>query len=327
MMKKGLTPGVFNWIFVMLAGAVILLFFIKIIGVQTAITEREIGATVLSDTQTILSGRATSEDTQAIIKIPDKPFEFVCQEPCNLQTGCDSWFGIPGGELQIQTPLQPIFSPRNIETAELYAFVIGWNVPFHTSNFLMLAQPGMKIAFPSSAECNANVLCSDVFSQIPTPLKDRRIVVSGHIDNKNVRNIVFDDPMCSPTDNGGTTYCVDSSTREVTFPNLRTHSYYLAETIVAALFAEDSFAYECNLKKAFFRLSRVIEIYETKRTRLIDDWGINPVCMQNYLDLESDLIVIGNDYEVNSPVNFENAITLINQRNNIIRRNSCGSLY
>jgi len=323
-MKKGITAGVFNWIFVMIAGAVILLFFVKVITVQTAITEREIGATVLSDTQTILSGRATTEDSQAIIEIPDKAFEFVCQEPCNLQTGCDSWFGIPGGELRIQTPLQPIFSPKKIETSRLYAFVLGWNVPFHTSNFLILAQPGMKIAFPGPVACSGDELCSEVLGLIPTPLKDARIVLNdGPINHPAVRNINFSGG-CSSTAN---MYCIDSTTNEIHFPDGKTVFFYEPEAVVAAIFSQDSSSYECNMKKAFFRLNRVVEVYDDKRERLVRDWGVNPVCRQNYLDLELDLVQIATEYDSNVPTSFETAISLITGRNNVIRRNSCGSLY
>jgi len=325
-MKKGITAGVFNWIFVMIAGAVILLFFVKIISVQTAITEREIGATVLSDTQTILSGRATTEDSQAIIEIPDKAFEFICQEPCNLQTGCDSWFGIPGGDLRIQTPLQPIFSTRKIETSRLYAFVLGWDVPFHTSNFLILAQPGMKIAFPGPVACSGDELCSEVLGLIPTPLKDARIVLNdGPINHPAVRNINFT-PGCIASESKNI-YCVREATREITFPNGRTHNYYMPQALVGAIFSEDSFAYECNMKKAFFRLNRVVEVYEDKRIRLADDWGSNPSCLVQYLAMSSNLTQIGEDYRTNTPFNFESAMDNIVNSNNLIRRNSCGSVY
>ncbi len=324
-MKKGLTPGVFNWIFVMIAGAVILLFFVKIISLQTAITEREIGATVLSDTQTILAGRATAEDTQAIIQIPNKPFEFVCQEPCNAQTGCDSWFGMPGGDLSIQTPLQPIFSPEKIETSELYAFVLGWNVPFHVSNFLILAQPGMKISFP--IDCDTSSLCSEVYGLIPTPVKDRRIVtLDGFINNPNVRNIEFSSTCTQPH-----SYCIDESRQEITFPDGRVTTYYDAKTIVAALFAEDSAAYECNMKKSFFRLNRVVSVYDDKRERLLrphvkKGWGHNPVCNQHYTLMEAQLQIIDDSFGFD-PFAFNQAVVSIIESNNIVRRNSCGSLY
>ena len=68
----------FNWIFVLVAGTAILLFFTVVVVKQKNVSEMSTKATVLKSIEAIIIGASVGTDTTNIIDIPDSDIEVNC---------------------------------------------------------------------------------------------------------------------------------------------------------------------------------------------------------------------------------------------------------
>jgi len=58
--KKGVIEVQFNWIFILIIGAIILFFFFSIVKTQKTVSEKKISTTVRRDIRAILTGAGVS---------------------------------------------------------------------------------------------------------------------------------------------------------------------------------------------------------------------------------------------------------------------------
>ena len=73
--KKTQLAMPFHWIFIIIAGALILLFFVSIIYKQKAVAEEKLSITLISAVEEILAGSGVGEEeTQNVIDIPKTDF-------------------------------------------------------------------------------------------------------------------------------------------------------------------------------------------------------------------------------------------------------------
>jgi len=315
MNRKGITATIFNWIFVIIAGGVILLFFFKLIAVQTQISERESTSKILKDMQSVISARITGTGGDAEFLIPDKEFIFECKEPCNRATGCDSFITIEGSP-PVFTRTQVIFTSKKIRARKLFTFARSWDVPFQVTNFLYITSPGEKIVFPPN--CNTNTFCRRIFESIPKRIRDAEIVVqdTGFV-YEDAKYITFG--TC-PIDPSRKEICFKNNQVHF-FPDFIPHDYFLDESILGAIFSEDSSIYECNMNKAFFQLQNSIQVMEGKRNEMFDFYNsrgdVNCRNAMDNLDLDS----------LNLQYPDESTLDSIERTNDRLRRFSCSSLY
>ena len=69
--KKGVIEIQFNWIFVLIAGFIIITLFTTIIVKQRDVSEKSTNVMVLKNLDAILSGSEASAGTVNIVKIPE----------------------------------------------------------------------------------------------------------------------------------------------------------------------------------------------------------------------------------------------------------------
>ena len=122
----------FNWVYILIAGAVILMFFVGIVVKQKSAAEEDLQREVVNVLKSILVGASVSEKTMSSIKtsgLSKYTFEFKCQEG-------NSYFGIKGQNTQ-RTKLQPIFAPENIKTTQLLLWSLPYNLPYKIMDLLI----------------------------------------------------------------------------------------------------------------------------------------------------------------------------------------------
>ena len=69
----------FHWIFILIAGALILTFFVSIIMKQKSVSEQKIATTLITDLDEIISGAAAGDiESIHIVKIPETEIEYIC---------------------------------------------------------------------------------------------------------------------------------------------------------------------------------------------------------------------------------------------------------
>lgn len=331
--KKGMTSTVFNWVFIAIAGALIMLFFFKIITTQTEISENEITARIVKDMEDILVGKAVSTDSASEVKISEKDFEFKCEEPCNELTGCNSWLGIKKAQNKIELNTQPVFTIENLRSDKIYAFTQGWDVPFHTTNFLYIAIPGEKIIFPT--DCDLIPLCNKVFTLIPQKLKDARIVIqSDYIEQTKYKKYVEFGAFSGFIRKNE--IVIDEANGQIHFYEKGIKQseeyYFLEESIIGAIFTQDHKTYSCNMKKAFYKLKNLATVLEGKRGYFETYYtGLgNGNCVSSFLDIKPILPFFDVNYESLDAVKITDLKTKkqeLIEKNNQLRRFSCSSQY
>ncbi|MCF7798757.1 hypothetical protein K9M74_02535 [Candidatus Woesearchaeota archaeon] len=132
----------FNWIFVLIVGAVILLFFFTIIGGQSKTSEQTISINFAQRMKTILSA---TEQQPGTIKIYERipPFElsFVCNTQENLY-----YYAIEDIKM-VNTKYNIYFSPYNLQGDVIYTWTKSWSPTYSVGNFLYVTNDKEHFVF------------------------------------------------------------------------------------------------------------------------------------------------------------------------------------
>ena len=142
MPSKAQMQVTFHWIYVVLAGAVILLFFAGVVVRQKSLAEKELTADVVRIMETILAGAGVSEKTKNTIDtsgLSDLTLYFSCTESVGE-------FGILGGSSRAQNARDPLFAPQKIQSPQLIAWSLPYVFPFKIVDFLYVTAPTIKYA-------------------------------------------------------------------------------------------------------------------------------------------------------------------------------------
>jgi len=131
--KKGVIEIQFNWIFVLIAGALILTFFIIVVQKQKQVADVKLIGAIKADLSTILIGSQVSRGTSSLVDIPAVDIYYDCE-------------GYAITNLQAIDP-GISFSPNLLKGYNLMMWSLDWNVPFRVDNFLFITSPGVRYIF------------------------------------------------------------------------------------------------------------------------------------------------------------------------------------
>ncbi len=128
--KRGVIEVQFNWIFILIIGAVILLFFFGIVRTQKTVSEKKISITVKRDIRAILTGAGVSTGTTSLVEVPKTQIDFDCE----------------GYSIQKTSPIKTLvsFSPDSIYDIKLMLWALDWNIGYRITNFLYITSPNIR---------------------------------------------------------------------------------------------------------------------------------------------------------------------------------------
>jgi hypothetical protein len=283
--KKGQIEITFHWIYILIAGAVILLFFAGLVVKQKAVSEERLGGEIVIVLDSILAGAGVSEQTKNFINVgglADYIFEFKCEDDY-------AGFGIKGGVFE-ELPLNPIFSPKEIKTSKLILWSLPYELPYKVMDFLIAtsintkyfviggppkfrvelenATTGLNFEFVrdlnevdpgKNFQIRVVDLGGDIGRQpVPMRLKD--------LDDTKVTSVSFIGPkqVIYYQKEGSSWKQLGEEIKIISIAEERDAAKY------AAIFAGDGENYKCNMMKAFRRMELVSEVYEGKLNNLVD---------------------------------------------------------
>ncbi len=146
-MKKGSLTIQFNWILVLLAGAVILLFFMGVIQYATQIADQKrnilIGTTLDSISNSIKSGDNLDKPIESI---PNINVEYQCASP-GEGSNCKCSFIVGDRQFDIDDPSLIVFSPSRMKSPKVLVKSLEWDAPFRTANFLYFTSTSVRYIF------------------------------------------------------------------------------------------------------------------------------------------------------------------------------------
>ena len=352
--KKSALDVSFNWIFVLIAGAAILVFFIFLISSQKDKSESNMALTIKTNIKSVFSGASLSQDRQLDIDLPQVNLKFICDySSCsdfsisNSPT-CLSQYEIGSTGINEQTGSQVIFAPSEVSGKKIFTWTLPWNVPFFVTNFLFVAGPNNHFLFIDSSE--QEIL--NLFNKFPDkmnkellPLDNLDSYSFGHLPhiklifmNYDMESIELPSQLISSTDSDKISAInILPQSRLIDFYYLEEGNFYLEDSIpylsdvevYAAIFSSKVDFYKCNMQKAMNRYHIISEIIKQRSDYLYDYYSATS-CQIFYLNSANGLQQIYDNSYIFSIENI-NALAssslLLKSANQAVKEKSCPQLY
>lgn len=308
----------FTFIFVLIAGAVILAFFFAVVQGQKGTSETKLSAEILTRLDSIIKGASVNTGTLTSIEgLPSTEIEFSCkidEEP---------YYQIKN--IKEPLPTEVVFAPETVKVkpgTPLMIWSLEWEYPFRTTyltymtgvytkyyfmnEFSSLYNDEDKWSFPNNI---TKELISEV-SEIKDENYERIVLVTSSeqtVDDEVIQVII------SGNDNTGT-ITIDEETA----------NYYGREMLLGGIFTADIEIFNCNQDKAFKRMQRVAEILENKTAEL-EGSDVPSRCKIYYTNAES--MLSGITSLETAKENFYNPDLSLATINDDLEKASCPTIY
>jgi len=334
-MKKAIIDVQFNWIFIAVAGALILMFFTTIVVKQKTASEDSISGTIIVNLEPILMGARISTGTVNILDIPKKEIEFSCDE-----------YKVGRASRGLKDKI--VFAPDLIRGTQLYSWALGFNAPFKVTNFLYLTSPQVRYIiignggwftdlqqkipseldnfefYGSVANIPDNNNYRVKFVYVGIPPNNNHLANLGGMNNEHVTAVKID----GSGNSGGVTFYKKSPSGGWASPGYSSQYIYL-ESIIAAIFSQDKETYECGMRKAFNKLNTVASIYKGRAGELAGQYTSdnNGNCRTQHHNAQSQLLTLstlGFPSGTSSITSISVALNSMNQNAQIY---SCALIY
>ena len=277
----------FNWIFILIVGAIILSFFVGASLWYKGTQEQKITAQIVVNVESLLKTATESPKTAQTITIPDISLSFTCLQECN-DYGCVSDFS--GGGVTRSTETEVLFSHSTLSGTQLITWALEWNLPYKMANFLYITTDGIRYIIFYDDEHSTlayavnSLLAENSYLTKETIKVDDPSTIS--ITNKNdayVRIISFLDegtiPLTQIEDALGTQQetwdiiTVDGTENSGTITYADGDASYTGlPLLIGALFSPTNEFYLCNKQKALLQAKIITEVYATRTKGLYDSF-------------------------------------------------------
>ncbi|MFC1691545.1 hypothetical protein ACFL0W_05185 [Nanoarchaeota archaeon] len=283
----------FNWVFVAIIGAIIIIFFMSIVQKQKASSDITLSHGILSQIDAVATGAGVSIGTSNELEMPNMDFIFQCDSGSCSGYGCPSTYSVenfPGVSNSYET--DTIFSPSKISGNNLITWSQDFSIPFRVTNFLYLTGDQMKYYIVHSGpdtpakSLNASlpkhmnkeiVKASDVSTLLnKNNYKVRFIYINGGTPTvpTELEDMPDEDVTALTIASSGT-----DNVWDVTFYKKSTSSFISSDpyglshaltnaSLFGAIFSDSRDIYECNMKKAFARARLVSSVYHNRTEEL-----------------------------------------------------------
>ena len=278
MNKRGIELQ-FHWIFIMVAGALILTFFGTIAQKQYNLSVQKAEYQLVNDLETAFSITLKTPNIVNSLFI-SSPIEFKCTDECSCA------YKIGSAELPFYNKL--IFSADK-QSGDVKLWSPDFEKPFRAATFMIISSDENKYYLVHDLDTTElEKLKSKLNNQLNIEFINRnKAEQKQYSGEKKTRFIYY---LTSPT-------TIDSSFNDkdvdaVQLDNSGSVSFYNYEgqfinkgfsqysqddaSFFAAMFSADKNMYECQMKKVFKRLSEVGEVYKERTNQLLVS---NPNCL------------------------------------------------
>ena len=326
----------FNWIFVLIVGAVILAFFVFIVIKQKAASEAKFSGKVTKQLNTILVGAKVSSGSTQEIPTPELSIRFDCN---------DYFIGPASQRLGNRV----VFAPEFLEGNRLITWTLDWNAPFKVTSFLYLSSPTIKyyIIGPSMEDEEVN----EFYNSLP-PKMNKQLRTVAEFNNGDIlfendlynRFILYDVASVGDSFNIPSTFedtkisglIIDNKNRELQFLQSTGTSlssqgasipFHEKPTMYGAVFTDNFESYTCLMNRAYTRLNVISNVYFEKLNTLAPEYE-GTSCEGHYLNnafLKSMMQATG-EYPPNYG-QIGDAVSSIESANTRLQLQSCPLIY
>lgn len=334
--KRGAIEIQFNWIFVLIIGAVILILFSSIILRQKNISEASQNVLILNNLDAILSGSEVSQGTVNIVKIPETRIEFKCNV-----------FSIGGFSEQLD--VMNVFTPSTLEGNRLITMTLDFSMPYRITNMIYLTNSKYRYVFIDDnnfAQQINDLMPDETFSEIFSGVND-----ADYRGENKVRLILFDNFITDGSfvpinfrfipDNDITALNVNGNPesgkieffrkKDTHFESIGTYDYIGQESLLGAIFSDDPEIYTCVMDNVFEKINIVTQIYIEKTKKIKELYSGNRCAnFPNDLYDQQNLNTIlssSSSFSTQNIVDILDAAVNLKEQNKQAQLQSCATIY
>ena len=358
--RKSAIEVQFNWIFVLVIGAVILIVFFGFTFKQKRISEDIIQSSTVNALDAITKSAQSSAGEVSIVTVAKEEVGIECNR---IRLG--------GASKQYENLI--LFSPKKLETTRLITHTMSLNIPYRVSNLLFVTSPDVRyilignyheatdlgnlarfvnksipkeiskevyyINRPTKADGSARDPADKHYSEI-TNQKDKkvRVVIIGSLPNN--WNSVRDKFKALKEDYSELIVNSNNGLNFWQYENgalVAKSSSFIEESIMGAVYSDDIEQYNCNMQNVFKTISRVSNVYigKLKALSAANVAKVPQQCEDIYGELYKQETSGSNKYLdtiaiANFPagiVGIKSAMTFLNQKNLDLQKKSCPLVY
>lgn len=338
----------FNWIFILVAGIVLLAFFVGITVWQgekareqrNLKTTQNMEATITNAEQSVLNSKSVMRS----FKIQESELNIYCNEFSEIR--------IKNSAFSVDLQNKILFSRENLNAGTLYLWISNWEVPFKVAPFVFMddgstmfvfvnntAQQGALTSLYKSFVYNiSKEITNNIGSFEDRGFRHYRIVfynqTKDYIENVQLYN--FNDFSAVNILPGkfasfGEYGMVEFYGKKGDLLKFQGEKPFLMEdSLFGAIFSQDHNFYECAMKKAVFRLNWVSQAYAYKAKKLKEKYeDLGNDCKEFYFwpDVYAEklgLTTFSNESFVSA---FENSVALNKFNTDLTKVYRCATLY
>jgi len=295
-MKSGMVEVQLNWIFVLIAGAIILAVFFTFAQKQKDAAQIEVANTIIQDVETMITSAGATKGAARKITIPDIPIDLTCSEECSCT------FSVLSLSRNFQEKV--IFGPPRIEGTELLMWALPWEAPFRVTNLIFLSSPRVPVYIVYDTDPISQQLMEAMKKEIPKSFETRFIKqqsVQG-IRNQNYHHAIFVYLNIQPNfslhesfsettiqavaiqegnEQGSATFYTRGIGQKA-FEKGKTIPYLGTAGRYAAIFAQSDTMFACQMQKVYKRYHYMTQMYQ-KRTQQLP----SALCEKGYQGAEN----------------------------------------
>jgi hypothetical protein len=280
-MKKGIQSQ-FTWIFILIAGVVILSFFISISYRQQAASEQRISIELEQGLDSIISAALQSPGTSLPVPTPAPGVAFRCTRTC------DCSLAVGSSPKATSFGEKIYFTPDFIDGADMTLWTLPWTVPFRATNFLYITNSDVKYYFITTSSTQSQSLRDELLEILPTNLtiefrdvgevsdiedaghaqtrfiflRSGKSILHPSFDNNQVRGVelIGDTLQFLFKDEGLSAFeLIDDAVP------MRTDDI---PALLGATFAHDRTMYTCGMQHAYTKLGLVAQVFKERSLKL-----------------------------------------------------------
>jgi hypothetical protein len=347
MMNKRAIELQFHWIFILIAGAVIIAFFFSVAQKQQSLSERKLSVTLAAQMDAIFTGAIENKGTAKPLVTPQPGIAFSCTKFCE----CNYYVGghpTPFGE-------KILFAPALLQEQDATAWAVEWKLPFRILNVLLLTNPRIKyylvhdpelpdsqrlhakVAKALPKEINVEVLSLPAYINDVAPGGDqhtRFVFLATQQPNLAGLNTRFEDEDVSGVWLRSETEAVFYEKTEPGSLDFGTRAAPVAgdALLYGAIFAADRQMYDCMVKSAFARMSMIAGVQARRAQELKDALFLDkPECaydVQQMEDIAHKAGVLSKDTDARDALSIIlGAQSELRRQNDNLVQQSCPELY
>lgn len=307
MNKKAQVEVSFNWIFVLIAGFAIMMFFIMLINNRTESSQEDLAKTITERMSNIFESIQSNPNTAQLHQRANYELEFSCRE------GVHEFRQIRSSSSQyLENSI--VFTPRIIGNSQLATLTLRENLPFLTTSTLLLTDTNTHYVFNSALTSYHNWLPS-IFSKS----------IGGYSDAENAardhRKVVY---VTTPTDSSTSTQNIDvikinTSNGQIIFEDGNSLNFFSQEMALGAIITGEYELANCNFQKINQSFERMKFVLSERKDNISDKLSAN--CQSLYNNTNIDL-----DFNLDLPT-FRTKSIELDQRNRELERLGCPTIY